>query len=161
MAAPLHSCPLFGLVLESFLTLSALIYLYTLAFVSALVARDYFAACLSIGCPRTCKVVPAQSVYDITEASRYPAASRAPEVAFPGVPSELWGPRMCKVLPAWRVYDTPRQVVTLQRQLASFVCRGRIMASCFSLSSTSLFVLFFASQGAAEILVLSSGPEDV
>ena len=80
MAAPLHSCPLFGLVLESFLTLSALIYLYTLAFVSALVARDYFAACLSIGCPRTCKVVPAQSVYDITEASRYPAAFRALEV---------------------------------------------------------------------------------
>jgi hypothetical protein len=33
-----------------------------------------------IGCPRTCKVVPAQSVYDITEASRYPAAFRALEV---------------------------------------------------------------------------------
>ena len=132
-----------GLVLESLLTPSALLYLYTLAFVSALVARDYFAACLSIGCPRTCKVVPAQSVYDTTEASRYPAASRAPEIAFLGVPSELRGPRMCKVLPAWRVYDTPRQVVTLQRQLASFVCRGRIMASCLSLSSTSLFVLFF------------------
>ena len=133
-----------GLVLESLLTPSALLYLYTLAFVSALVARDYFAAFLSIGCPRTCKVVPAQSVYDTTEASRYPAASRAPEIAFLGVPSELRGPRMCKVLPAWRVYDTPRQVVTLQRQLASVVCRGRTMVSCLSLSSTSLFVLFLA-----------------
>ena len=133
-------------------------------------ARHYcpFAACLSTGCPRTCKVVPAQSVYDITEASRYPAASRAPEVAFPGVPSELWGPRMCKVLPAWRVYDTPRQVVTLQRQLArrSYAEGGSWPLASLYYPRPSSFSSSFSSSRlrvgrglprAPEIPVLSSG----